>query len=614
MLTQLLAPAHSQGTLAGRVRRRPERPRASGCSLERLEALDAELARRAREAGRLRFEMGRGLDFLERCAGHHALGFSSIEAYALERCERSASWTQKARGLARRLEALPAMADALISGSLTWSMAALLATVASSDDADFWLAEAAGRTLREMKALVLERRGAPASEPVEAEEALRTLTLTVPREDAWSFEQAKLLGRHLGERTNADLVFGLVAESTSTLFNEVPSRAIEPPDDDATSPERAWQRELASMRAKSEVRCEPHFRHRRETCPQMERLGWPEQPEAIDRRLRGLGQELLAREVPFGRALEAFFIADGWRRLGYATASQYARERLGTSISSVKAKRWLVKRLGQLGFLADALDRGELGYEAARLVAKVATRATVEAWVERARERTLRHLRDEVDAAELLARWSERAAVLPPSDAEVRQVEDLERVVVKGQMSPPPATRGAPLAHVTLRLRVHASTARDFRHWEAIYLRYRGPALRNTTFLRFACELFLDTWRPRAAEVEYAHIYERDCHRCQSPCCSRRDVTPHHLRFRSHGGDDSDENLTSLCTWCHLEGIHGGQISANPPASNICWTFGRNAHTRVEGRRRVRAGGRADGREDVGGAELVGERAAVVRA
>jgi hypothetical protein len=65
-------------------------------------------------------------------------------------------------------------------------------------------------------------------------------------------------------------------------------------------------------------------------------------------------------------------------------------------------------------------------------------------------------------------------------------------------------------------------------------------------------------------------------------------VTPHHLHFRSHGGDDSDENVTSLCTWCHLEGIHGGHISARPPASNIRWTFGRNQHTVVEGRRRVR--------------------------
>ncbi len=590
MLTQLLAPAHSPGSLAGRVRRRPERPRAPGCSVELLQALDAELARRAGEAGRLRFEMGRGLDMLERSGGHHVLGFSSIEAYALERCERSQSWTQKARGLARRLEGLPALAEALISGSLSWSMAAVLATVASPDDAEFWLAEASRRTVREMKALVLEKRGV--AEEGEPEAELRTLTLTVPREDAWCFEQAKLLGRQLGERTNADFVLGLVAESTSTLCSELPSSGIELTADDAMAPQRAWQRELARMRTEAEERCEAHFRRSPEPRPHVEPLLWPEQPEAVDRQLRELSRELVGREVAFGRALDAFFAADGWRRLGYATAAQYARERLGTSLSSIKAKRRLVKRLGQLRFLADAVDRGELGYEAARLVAEVATGTTVEAWVTRATQRTLRHLREEIDSAELLARWSESTAVLPPSDAEVRRVEALERAVVTGQISAPPALpkmAGAPSATVTLHLRVSADTARDFRCWEAIYLRHRGSALRATTFLRFACELFLDTWRPRGSDVEYAHIYERDRHRCQSPCCGRRDVTPHHLRFRSHGGDDSDENLTSLCTWCHLEGIHRGQISATPPASNIRWTFGRNAHTVVEGRRRTRA-------------------------
>jgi hypothetical protein len=473
--------------LAGRVRRRPERSRASLCSLERLEALDAGLASRAREAGRLRFEMGRGLDLLERTGGDHALGFSSIEAYALERCERSASWTQKARGLARRLEALPAVADALISGSLNWSMAAVLARVARPDDADFWLAEAARRTVREMKALAAERHGADSTDTLEAEEEIRTLTLTVPREDAWCFEQTKLLARHLGDGvdgTNAEVLFGLVAESTSTLCGELPRSAIEPADDDALKPQRAWERELAGMRAEAEIRCEAHFRRPRDDRqhPSVARMQWPELPEAVDRQLRELSRELVSREVTYGRALEAFVSADGWRRLGFATAAQYASERLGTSLSSIKARRHLVKRLDRLTFLADALDRGELGYEAARLVAGVATRATVRDWVERARERTVRHLREEIDAAELLARWSESPAVVPPSEAGVRRVEELERAVVTGQISAPPASPSvatASPANVTLRLRVRASTARDFRHWEAIYLRHRGAALRS---------------------------------------------------------------------------------------------------------------------------------------
>ncbi len=94
----------------------------------------------------------------------------------------------------------------------------------------------------------------------------------MPREDAWCFEQAKLLGRHLGERTHAEVVFGLVAESTSTLCSELPSGAIELADDNALDPQRAWEHELARMRSEAEVRCESHFRRGGEQRPDVERL------------------------------------------------------------------------------------------------------------------------------------------------------------------------------------------------------------------------------------------------------------------------------------------------------------------------------------------------------
>jgi hypothetical protein len=221
------------------------------------------------------------------------------------------------------------------------------------------------------------------------------------------------------------------------------------------------------MRAESEVRCEPRFRHRRndEPLPTVARIQWPAQPQAIDQQLRELSRELVSREVAYGRTLETFFSADGWRRLGYATAAQYARERLGTSLSSIKAKRHLVKRLGKLRFLADALDRGELGYEAARLVAGVASGETVQAWVDRARERTLRHLREEIDSAELLARWSESSTVVPPSDAGVRRVEELERAVVTGRFLRPGLVLGfgaCQASRLSLRRKQTAPASPDF--------------------------------------------------------------------------------------------------------------------------------------------------------
>src|SRR3954471_6319315 len=103
-------------------------------------------------------------------------------------------------------------------------------------------------------------------------------------------------------------------------------------------------------------------------------------------------------------------------RLGYATEAQYVRERLGCSLSSIKAKRALARRIGALPQLAEALENGGIGYEAARLVTVVATRDTEDAWVTRARVRTVRHLREEIDAVQMLGRLSGRTPALPPSD------------------------------------------------------------------------------------------------------------------------------------------------------------------------------------------------------
>ena len=68
---------------------------------ETIEALDADLARHCHGAAALRLSLGRGLEALARIDGHHERGFSSLEAYALERCERGARWVQESRRLAK---------------------------------------------------------------------------------------------------------------------------------------------------------------------------------------------------------------------------------------------------------------------------------------------------------------------------------------------------------------------------------------------------------------------------------------------------------------------------------------------------------------------------------
>jgi 5-methylcytosine-specific restriction endonuclease McrA len=42
----------------------------------------------------------------------------------------------------------------------------------------------------------------------------------------------------------------------------------------------------------------------------------------------------------------------------------------------------------------------------------------------------------------------------------------------------------------------------------------------------------------------------RDGWRCQS-CGTTSNLEVHHREFRSHSGEDSDENLITLCAACH---------------------------------------------------------------
>ena len=134
------------------------------------------------------------------------------------------------------------------------------------------------------------------------------------------------------------------------------------------------------------------------------------------------------------------------------------------------------------------------------------------------------------------------------------------------------ARESASAGRVELRLRMPRQLA---SWWRGLEVQARRWLPRHMSWLRFLCVSLWEAWRHLlGVEVAYGAIYERDACRCRSPVCSRRDVTPHHLRFRSQGGGEEQENLASVCTWCHLFGIHGGRIRARGTAENIHWELG----------------------------------------
>ena len=114
-----------------------------------------------------------------------------------------------------------------------------------------------------------------------------------------------------------------------------------------------------------------------------------------------------------------------------------------------------------------------------------------------------------------------------------------------------------------------------FTWWRELEAQARRWLRRGVSWLKFLCLSIWRAWRHvLGVDVAYGGVYLRDCFRCRSPVCSRRDVTPHHLRFRSAGGGDEPDNVASVCSWCHLFGIHGGRIRAHGTAQLIHWELG----------------------------------------
>jgi hypothetical protein len=669
-----------------------------------IEHIDATLASLARQEGALRLRLGQLLEMLGRGAVFD-LGFSSLGAYALERCERSARWVEAARCIARRVEVLPQLRRAMALGEVSWSMGDVLARVATPSDERSWLEMAESHTVRQVRVRVDEAiRAAHAADPMRANahtthleategavtarravasacrdglhrdglhrdgadgerrrvqpcacddalDDLCTLTCTVNREDAWLFEATRCLLEQLGERGAAAQIEALLAEAHGTLLALLPRRRREHSAVDvglrSTDVARQrWLERLRRWREEAELACEQRIvgqPTRNPSASPSPMLGSLVAAAALgieplehltavqlDRQVRSLAAALARHELELSQLVLGFHRAGGWRRLGYATEAQYARERLGLSRSSLAARRALALRLESLPSVAAALGKNQIGVEAALQIVRIATANTEAAWIERASRRTIKHLREEVAAAQVAVRLAGESDCPPPDDDEIATFHTLERSVVSGRFGQPQAdvarpstagsapsvgagrepaepsseprrawrimlgsltawlasglqmsaaaprpapSRGAALAgRVTLRLRMTRETQAMWRSLEA---QARCCLREGTSWLRFACLSVWHSWRHLlGTELAYGHIYVRDRFRCTSPVCNRRDVTPHHIHFRSAGGGDEDQNLTSPCTWCHLHGVHGGRIRAIGTADHLRWELG----------------------------------------
>ena len=97
-------------------------------------------------------------------------------------------------------------------------------------------------------------------------------------------------------------------------------------------------------------------------------------------------------------------------------------------------------------------------------------------------------------------------------------------------------------------------------------------------------EDFAETWDPedQADPAEPRRrcsneVYARNGWRCAAPgCTSRRNLEDHHVVYRSRGGSDDLSNRTCLCRFHHQRGEHGGlaKVRGRAPLGFV-WRLGR---------------------------------------
>ena len=652
-------------------------PRQPPPALQGLTHLDTELHRLSRGAGRLRLRIGQALHRLD--DGIHDLGFSTLGAYALERCNRGGRWAAETRTLARRLQSLPLLTKALESGAIGWSMAELLARHATPQTEAALLQIASDKTVQAMR-IALTPQGSP--DPPDDDDLTRTLSLTLPIEEAWALEATRMMVDHMdGKSTGAHFLESLLAEATIPLLDltaPAQPQATDQTDQAAQAQateqteqtEQADQAQATEQADQTDITAEMEAEHTAWRA-QMQRLqhlqaeaelqshpavatdpnpgeapdadDLPTGLEALDARIRHYSAELASRDLFFGRIAQRFLALRGWQALGFATEAHYARERLGMSRASLRSKVSLARRSQGLDHVADALQQGHIGFEAAQLLTRIATPTTERAWLTRATRRTFKHLREEVQAVEMATRYTGQADCSPPSEEHINQMQALERAILSGELlrrvirnleldptesvQPTPVqisvTRNnEPLAvrtsetsedeaqndpvqisgspedesptepvqmsvargKVTLRIRVPGDVLLYYRQLERLH-RQKLP---NESFIKFLCLNFWQTWVPTlGVSDKWEAIYRRDCYRCTNPVCHQRNITLHHVKYRANGGTDAPNNLTSPCAFCHLEGEHGGRLKILPPGSDPTWLLGRHPIIKVHRRERT---------------------------
>ncbi len=509
--------------------------------------IDELLVKVARGSGAIAVAMGECLDALCTGAGPMRLGYANLGDYVREDLSLAPRTAKEWAKLARDLRTRPLLRAAVRSGEVDIKKAIAIVGVAVGDSEAEWVERAKRDTVRGLRAAA---RGdaAPADDEQEEKRWHRTVIDLEP-------EEREVVDRALD-------VAGKVLRANTPKWQRVEAIAQEylgshpdprPPDEASGTGAGASGsgHDIYALLGLGPSKPSPELRewlereydrwsylHSADPVPAPDAgVGDRDRAERIHERLLELASMRRGWDELVGH-LSMLLINTGlWRDMKFLDVDHYATERLGMSGRAIEQRAWLERRLWDFPSLRRAMRDGRLGYEQARLVARCSSPAFIDGWIVKAEKMKVVELARAVEAdeeAQMCARkeW----AVRLPADA--RQVFGAACRAVRA------AAQG----------------------W-----------IGTSKCLVIMCQHFIDTYEgaTKRPNTPATRAMERDRGLCTCPGCSKAADHVHHIKYRSHGGGDEEENLTSLCQAHHLHGVHEGHVRVRGAAPDgLNWELG----------------------------------------
>jgi len=549
--------------------------------------VEARLVALARGPGALRRALARVAGRVVATRAWGRLGYARLEDYATERAGVSGRELCDLAKVDGALAELPGLERAFLAGEIGWTKLRLLCRVARPEDEAWWLAQARALRVRELEREVREvdRRARSAGEvgvraavergngPEDDAPRVGGVLTCTPRARAlwWRGRQtaSRVAGRALSQGAFAEV---LTAEVLSAVPLEGEGPPAAAPASAAPGPVRVPD---AAPSGPVRVPPPPETLAARACAPSTPPPTPPRFVTALERGLENAGADELDARLRRALRLEAqglARIAAGLaevaarrlhRSLGFQSLDAWVEERLGLARSRARALLRVARAGERAPALRAAFAEGRLSWVRAHallpLVLEADPALDTDGWVAHAVRVGVRRLRDDVEAA--LATGDLALPPLAPStSAGPAGVQTGARAGLPKQTARLFFSAPADVAHL-----FRAALATVQRRIE----RVRGRPACQGEALEAMLEHALETWdahgragrRPEQRLPREYRVFERDGWRCTVPGCSSfRNLHAHHVVFRSRGGTDDLANLTTLCAWHHLRGVHAGRV------------------------------------------------------